>query len=172
MPKNAGITSVTIPEGYTKIEGSALEGCTGLTTVTIPGSLTQVGPNAFKGCTKLTAVTFTENQEGTLKFMNKVFDGCTALKRINLPVQTASVYGDGNIFTGCTALESITVSPGNTKYFSLNGSLYAKNDDGSAVTLCTYVKAPAELTLPKTVNGLPLTAVGPMVFQAALRSPP
>lgn len=165
--KNAGITSVTIPEGYTKIEGSALEGCTGLTTVTIPGSLTQVGPNAFKGCTKLTAVTFTENQEGTLKFMNKVFDGCTALKRINLPVQTASVYGDGNIFTGCTALESITVSPGNTKYFSLNGSLYAKNDDGSAVTLCTYVKAPAELTLPKTVNGLPLTAVGPMVFQGS-----
>lgn len=165
--KNAGITSVTIPEGYTKIEGSALEGCTGLTTVTIPGSLTQVGPNAFKGCTKLTAVTFAENQEGTLKFMNKVFDGCTALKRINLPVQTASVYGDGNIFTGCTALESITVSPGNTKYFSLNGSLYAKNDDGSAVTLCTYVKAPAELTLPKTVNGLPLTAVGPMVFQGS-----
>ena len=165
--KNAGITSVTIPEGYTKIEGSALEGCTGLTTVTIPGSLTQVGPNAFKGCTKLTAVTFAENQEGTLKFMNKVFDGCTALKRINLPVQTASVYGDGNIFTGCTALESITVSPGNTKYFSLDGSLYAKNDDGSAVTLCTYVKAPAELTLPKTVNGLPLTAVGPMVFQGS-----
>ena len=165
--KNAGITSVTIPEGYTKIEGSALEGCTGLTTVTIPGSLTQVGPNAFKGCTKLTAVTFAENQEGTLKFMNKVFDGCTALKRINLPVQTASVYGDGNIFTGCTALESITVSPGNTKYFSLDGSLYAKNDDGSAVTLCTYVKAPAELTLPETVNGLPLTAVGPMTFQGS-----
>ena len=165
--KNAGITSVTIPEGYTKIEGSALEGCTGLTTVTIPGSLTQVGPNAFKGCTKLTAVTFAENQEGTLKFMNKVFDGCTALKRINLPVQTASVYGDGNIFTGCTALESVTVSPGNTKYFSLDGSLYAKNDDGSAVTLCTYVKAPAELTLPETVNGLPLTAVGPMTFQGS-----
>ena len=73
--KNAGITSVTIPEGYTKIEGSALEGCTGLTTVTIPGSLTQVGPNAFKGCTKLTAVTFAENQEGTLKFMKRIIIG-------------------------------------------------------------------------------------------------
>ena len=111
--KNAGITSVTIPEGYTKIEGSALEGCTGLTTVTIPGSLTQVGPNAFTGCTKLSTVTFAENQEGTLKFMNKVFDGCTALKRINLPVQTTSVYDNGNIFTGCTALKNITVSSGN-----------------------------------------------------------
>ena len=164
---NTAITSVTIPEGYTSIGISALSGCSGLTSITIPSSLQTVGATAFQNCTKLTTVNFTENESGTLKFMNKVFDGCTALASINLPVQTTSVYDNGNIFTGCTALESITVSPGNTKYFSLNGSLYAKNDDDSAVTLCTYVKAPAELTLPKTVNGLPLTAVGPMVFQGS-----
>ena len=164
---NTAITSVTIPEGYTSIGISALSGCSGLTSITIPSSLQTVGATAFQNCTKLTTVNFTENESGTLKFMNKVFDSCTALASINLPVQTTSVYDNGNIFTGCTALESITVSPGNTKYFSLNGSLYAKNDDGSAVTLCTYVKAPAELTLPKTVNDLPLTAVGPMVFQGS-----
>ena len=164
---NTAITSVTIPEGYTSIGISALSGCSGLTSITIPSSLQTVGATAFQNCTKLTTVNFTENESGTLKFMNKVFDSCTALASINLPVQTTSVYDNGNIFTGCTALESITVSPGNTKYFSLNGSLYAKNDDDSAVTLCTYVKAPAELTLPKTVNGLPLTAVGPMVFQGS-----
>ena len=163
--KNAGITSVTIPEGYTKIEGSALEGCTGLTTVTIPGSLTQVGPNAFTGCTKLSTVTFAENQEGTLKFMNKVFDGCTALKRINLPVQTTSVYDNGNIFTGCTALKNITVSSGNATYVTDNGSLYAKNDDGTALTLCTYVNVSTDLTIPATASGLPVTAIGPMGFQ-------
>ena len=155
---------MTIPEGYTSIGISALSGCSGLTTVTIPSTLQTVGATAFDGCTKLTTVNFTENQSGTLKFMNKVFNGCTALERITLPVQTTSVYSDGNIFTGCTALKNITVSS-NAKYVTDNGSLYAKNDAGTALTLCTYVHAPAELTIPDTVGNLPVTAIGPMVFQ-------
>ena len=161
---NTAITSVIIPEGYTKINGSALEGC-GLSSITLPGSLTEIGPNAFSGCTRLAAVTFAENMDGTLAFMNKVFDGCTALKTINLPIQTTSIYSDGNIFTGCTALESITVSAGNSKYLTDNGSLYAKNDENTALTLCTYVKAPSELSVPAAVNGLSVAAIGPMVFQ-------
>ena len=161
---NTAITSVIIPEGYTKINGSALEGC-GLSSITLPGSLTEIGPNAFSGCTRLAAVTFAENMDGTLAFMNKVFDGCTALKTINLPIQTTSIYSDGNIFTGCTALESITVSAGNSKYLTDNGSLYAKNDENTALTLCTYVKAPSELTVPAAVNGLSVAAIGPMAFQ-------
>ncbi len=162
---NKGITSVTIPEGYTSIGISALNGCTGLTSVSIPGSLQTVGATAFDGCTSLTTVTFAENSEGALKFMNKVFNGCTALEAITLPVQTTSVYDNGNIFTGCTALKNITVSSGNAKYLTDNGSLYAKNDEGTALTLCTYVNAPAELTIPDAVNSLPVTNIGPMVFQ-------
>ena len=162
---NTAITSVTIPEGYTSIGISALSGCSGLTSITIPSSLQTVGATAFQNCTKLTTVNFTENESGTLKFMNKVFDGCTALASINLPVQTTSVYDNGNIFTGCTALKNITVSSGNTTYSVENGALYGKNEEGTAVTLCTYVSAPAELTLPDTVGGLSLTAIGPMAFQ-------
>lgn len=162
---NTAITSVTIPEGYTSIGISALSGCSGLTSITIPGSLQVIGATAFENCTKLTTVNFTENENGTLKFMNKVFNGCTALERIILPVQTTSVFDNGNIFTGCTALKNITVSSGNATYVTDNGSLYAKNSDGTALTLCTYVNVPAELTIPATANGLPVTAIGPMVFQ-------
>lgn len=162
---NTAITSVTIPEGYTSIEGSALSGCSGLTAVTIPGSMTQIGYTAFNGCTSLTTVSFTENKDGTLKFMNKVFNGCTALESINLPIQTSDVNGDGNIFVGCTALKSVTVTDGCANYFSDNGSLYAKNDDGTELTLCTYVNVPAELTIPATASSLPVTTIGPMAFQ-------
>ena len=162
---NTAITSVTIPEGYTSIGISALSGCSGLTSITIPGSLQVIGATAFENCTKLTTVNFTENENGTLKFTNKVFNGCTALERIILPVQTTSVFDNGNIFTGCTALKNITVSSGNTTYSVENGALYGKNEEGTAVTLCTYVSAPAELTLPDTVGGLSLTAIGPMAFQ-------
>lgn len=163
--KNTAITSVAIPEGYTKIDISALSGCTGLTSVSIPGSLQMIGATAFGDCTSLTTVTFAENADGALKFMNKVFSGCTALESITLPVQTTSVYDDGNIFTGCTALKNITVSSGNAKYMTEGGSLYAKNGDGTALTLCTYVNAPAELTIPAAAGGLPVTAIGPMAFQ-------
>lgn len=162
---NTAITSVTIPEGYTTIDGNAMEGCSGLTTVNIPGSVTEIWGYVFQDCTKLTTVNFTENASGSLSFKTKVFDGCTALERINLPVQTTSVYDNGNIFTGCTALKNITVSSGNTTYSVENGALYGKNEEGTAVTLCTLVNVPSELTLPETVNGLPLTAIGPMVFQ-------
>lgn len=162
---NTAITSVTIPEGYTSIGISALSGCSGLTSITIPSSLQTVGATAFQNCTKLTTVNFTENESGTLKFMNKVFDGCTALASINLPVQTTSVYDNGNIFTGCTALKNITVSSGNATYVTDNGSLYAKNDDGTALTLCTYVNVSTDLTIPATASGLPVTAIGPMGFQ-------
>ena len=161
---NKFINSISIPEGYTAIEGSALKGCTGLTSVSIPGSLTQVGFSAFEGCTSLTTVSFAANTDGTLKFMNKVFNGCTSLESINLPIQTNDVNGNGNIFLGCTALKSITVSEGNTKYFSDNGSLYAKNDDGTGAILCTYANIPAELTIPATAGGLPVTAIGVMAF--------
>ncbi len=162
---NAAITSVTIPEGYTTIEGEALSGCSGLTTVTIPGSMDTIWGYVFQDCTKLTTVNFTENASGSLSFKTKVFDGCTALESITLPVQTTSIYDNGNIFTGCTALKNITVSSGNTSYFTENGGLYGKNAEGTAVTLCTYANAPAELTIPATIGGLPVTAIGPMGFQ-------
>lgn len=162
---NKFITSVTIPEGYTTIEGSALSGCSGLTAVTIPGSMTQIGYTAFDGCTSLTTVSFAENKDGTLKFMNKVFNGCTSLESINLPIQTNSIFNNNNIFVGCTALKTITVSSGNPTYFVENGALYGKNDDGTELTLCTYVNAPAELTIPAMAGDLPVTTVGPMVFQ-------
>lgn len=163
---NAAITSVTIPEGYTTIDGEAFSGCSGLTTVTIPGSMNTIWGYVFQDCTKLTTVNFTENASGSLAFKTKAFDGCTALESITLPVQTTSIYDNGNIFTGCTALKNIAVSSGNAKYITDNGSLYAKNnDDGTTLTLCTYVNVPAELTIPATASGLPVTTIGPMAFQ-------
>lgn len=43
-------TSVTIPNGVTKIGSNAFSGCSGLTSVTIPNSVTTIGQYAFYGC--------------------------------------------------------------------------------------------------------------------------
>ena len=62
------LTSVTIPDSVTTIDGSAFEGCDSLTSVTIGNSVTSIGSYAFRDCTSLTSVTF----EGTMAEWNAV----------------------------------------------------------------------------------------------------
>lgn len=52
------MTSVTIPEGVTKIGDYAFQYCSSLTSVTIPEGVTTIGEGAFYGCSALTSVTF------------------------------------------------------------------------------------------------------------------
>ena len=51
---NDTITSITIPDGVTKIGSSAFEGCSSLTSIHIPNSVTKIGSSAFEGCSTLT----------------------------------------------------------------------------------------------------------------------
>ena len=41
------LTSVTIPDGVTKIDEYAFRGCENLTSITIPDSVTYIGEDAF-----------------------------------------------------------------------------------------------------------------------------
>ena len=50
------LTSVTIPNSVTKIEGYAFFTCTNLTSITIPSSVTYIGAYAFNACSLLTTV--------------------------------------------------------------------------------------------------------------------
>ena len=52
---NRTMTSVTIPEGITKIENSAFENCR-ITAVKLPSTVTKLGANAFYNCAKLETV--------------------------------------------------------------------------------------------------------------------
>ena len=52
-----GLTSITIPEGVTRIYNLAFYGCTGLTSVTIPEGVTRIGELAFYFCRGLTKIT-------------------------------------------------------------------------------------------------------------------
>ena len=49
----AGCKNTVIPNGITKIESEAFEGCTGLTAITIPEGVEQIASHAFKDCTGL-----------------------------------------------------------------------------------------------------------------------
>ena len=54
--QNQAITSVSIPDSVTYIDGYAFYNCTNLTSIVIGGSVTKIGNNAFYNCNKLTNV--------------------------------------------------------------------------------------------------------------------
>lgn len=154
--------TVSIPEGYTTIEGEAFKNCYGLKSITIPGSVTKINYNAFDGCKDLAAVTFAEGTKA-LTFLNKVFLGCTALNDLQLPARVTSV-GAGS-FQGCTSLTDLSAA--SDAYFVQDGTLYEKNEDGKGYTLHTYAPASTatSYTVPERVNGLPVTSIFRMAFQ-------
>lgn len=160
-----GITiNITIPDGYTALNGNAFKNCYGLKSVTIPGSVTKINYNAFEGCKNLTSVTFADGS-ADLSFGNKVFLNCTSLNNLTLPARLSDAgYGS---FQGCTALTNLTVDSSSTALVVQDGSLYEKNSDGVSYTMNTYAptSTATSFTVPGTVNGLPVTGIGRMVFQ-------
>lgn len=160
-----GITiNVTIPDGYTALNGNAFKNCYGLKSVTIPGSVTKINYNAFEGCKNLSSVTFADGS-ADLSFGNKVFLNCTSLNNLTLPARLSNAgYGS---FQGCTALTNLTVDSSSTALVVQDGSLYEKNSDGASYTMNTYAptSTATSFAVPGTVNGLPVTGIGRMVFQ-------
>ncbi len=87
IPSNAfrgcsSLTSISIPEGITRIGDNAFTGCYSLTSVSIPDGVTSIGERAFSECSRLKSVVFPNN--GIL-IGDCVFNGCSNLKDVILP---------------------------------------------------------------------------------------
>lgn len=168
LSKLAGVDgtsiTVTIPEGYTSIDGNAFTNCYGLKSITIPGSVTKINYNAFENCKNLAAVTFADSNSN-LSFGNKVFLNCISLNNLSLPARLNDL-GAG-VFQGCTSLTDLTTSADNASYLIQDGIVYAKNDDSDSYTLHSYLSSnsASSLTVPSEVNGKPVTAIFRLAFQ-------
>ena len=124
-----GLTSITIPDSVTSIEVCAFFGCTSLTSITIPDSVISIGDGAFYGCTSLSSITIPDS---VTDIERQAFYGCTSLTSVTIPNSVTSIGYDA--FSGCIVLTSIAVSPGNTKYSSMDGVLF--NKDKSTLICC------------------------------------
>ena len=84
------MTSVSIPEGVTRIGEIAFIGCDGLKSITIPSSVKNIGEHAFERCVELTEVTMLgERPEAP----ENLFPGCGKLKAIHVPANAKSWAG-------------------------------------------------------------------------------
>ena len=115
------LTSVTISEGVTRIDGGAFYWCESLASAIIPDSVTSIGEWAFKECYTLTNVTIGSNVTSIGGF---AFFGCESLRDVAIP---ASVTDIGEYtFAECEEL-ILTVTEGSfaEQYAQENNIPYA-----------------------------------------------
>ncbi len=101
------LTSVTIPEGVTYIDGRAFDLCDGLKSVTLPSSLKVVGFAAFGKCAGLKSVAI---PEGVTSIEMDAFNGCGGLESVVIPNSVTHI-GE-RAFAKCLALTSVTIPKG------------------------------------------------------------
>ena len=94
------ITSVTFPEGLTRIGDMAFYGVNGLTSISIPGSVTSIGQMAFSNCSNLKDITF-EPGEQTLTLGRSSFQ-LTAATEETIKMDGRSVLHVENAFINTT----------------------------------------------------------------------
>jgi len=96
-------TSVTIPEGITRLCGRSFLNCASLQSVSLPGTLLRIDYAAFEGCASLSSVVLpaglTQIGEGTFRR--------SALSEITIPESVT--YIGPEAFAGCAGLERATV---------------------------------------------------------------
>lgn len=100
-----GLTSITIPNSITNIEGYAFYNCTGLTSITFPNSVTVIGNASFYGCTGLTAISIPSS---VTTIDNFAFSGCTGLTSLSIP--SSGTFINYAAFFGCSGLTSLNLN--------------------------------------------------------------
>ncbi len=121
------LTSVTIPEGVTELEGyvfwnsynlntvklpdslhtlgeSCFSGCTSLVSLVLPDHLQSIGENAFENCSGLVGI---DIPDSVTSIGDGAFSKCTSLVKLKLPDELGTI--NDSVFSGCEKLASLTI---------------------------------------------------------------
>ena len=121
------ITSLTIPDGTTKIGNYAFYYYSTLASITIPNSVTEFGKYAFYYCQALTEASIGNDVTSIGSF---AFYYCSRLKSISIPDATTTI--DSYAFTNCKSLTDVTIGNGVT---SIGEGAFEYCDNLKSVTI-------------------------------------
>ena len=101
----SGISSVTLPEGITRIGEDAFQWCSGLVSFDIPKTVNLIDNGAFLGCTNLSSIILPEG----LQFIGEqAFFRCSSLLSINIPTSLSSIGKQA--FSGTECLSKLYIN--------------------------------------------------------------
>jgi hypothetical protein len=181
----AGLTNIALPNTVTNVGDFAFAGCTNLTSITIPNGI--FGSGVFSNCTALANVVMATNVSG---IADSEFSGCTNLTIITIPGSVTNIGAWA--FQNCYNLSAIyfqsnapvvdpTMFDGDnnvTNYYfpkaagwgaTLAGRptvpiLFTCTTNSGAIIITKYIGIDGAVTIPKTINGLPVTTIGNGTF--------
>lgn len=183
---SAGLTSISIPEGITKIGDDAFYGCYYLESVTLPQSLVEVGTHVFADCVYLNNVVIPDK----MKYIPaRMFAFCESLSDFTLSSSVTRI--EEGAFIGCASLEglkfkgwkeqweTITIEENNDAlldiYFDVTyipedpkttdtGFTYVLDRANESVTIVGYTGKSKSVSVPIKIEGYPVTKIDNKAF--------
>ena len=98
-----GLTSITLPEGWTTTGDYTFAGCTGLREVRLPESMRTIGMGCFEDCTNLASINF---PDGLDEIVIHAFLRCTGLSG-TIVINAKRIYRLS--FGSCTGIEHLVL---------------------------------------------------------------
>lgn len=108
-----GLTSVTLPESVTTLEGYTFSFCKNLESVNIPEGVTYVGTATFLDCVNLKHITIPDS---VTYIASETFSGCTTLAGVDMSRRVTNI--GSSAFFNCRSLKKITI-PSGTNYIGI-----------------------------------------------------
>ena len=126
---NSTMTSVTLPNGMTKIPNYTFMGMASLESVTIPEGVTTIGISAFSN----TGLTSIDMPDTVTTVESNAFYGCSELATIDLSGSLSDI--NNTAFMGCGSISDITVGGQTTfssEYIEVeNDAIYVEGESGT-----------------------------------------
>ncbi len=108
-PKEPNVTEIVMSDTITTISSHAFRETTNLKKVVLSKNLTEMGAYAFYKCKGLEEIVFTAGSDEYLDVSeSNIFDGCTALKELDLSTRKIRVLGS-SFLSGCSVLGKVTL---------------------------------------------------------------
>ena len=166
------LTSITLPEGLTRIPNNCFYNCSRLITVNIPSTVKNdafdgknaqkvaIGNSAFYGCLALKNLNISMDGSGDFSLGTSALSNCKELETLTLPNRLKDWHSSKTAITkpitsdvvkGCTNLNSIIVknATNSDEYYSDNGMLLS--DYGATLLVCPLGKS-GQIEIPYSVN--------------------
>jgi hypothetical protein len=135
------LTNLTLTEGVVSLGDLSFYGCTSLASLTIPESVTNIGDGAFGYCTSLTNVFFDGNAPAV---------GSSAFFSDNATV--SYVFGATGFTSPFAGLPVVVENP------------FCYTTNAGTIAIVGLNQAVVDMTIPATINGLPVTSIADNAF--------